>query len=107
MAIATDRPVNAGQLSVELGRVAVHVVGPDAEGISLVDADTDPQTLEAALLAHVADPQWVDPAPPPPSEPETPEARARVRLRALKAKGWANLSAAERAEVAQRLLESI
>lgn len=96
--VQIDKKVNATQLCVELGRVPLRV------GDGYVDTDAVAQSdLEAAVTAHVADDSYVDPQAPPPST----EAQARQRLRDLKAKGWANLTATERAEVAQRLLEAV
>lgn len=69
--VRTLRPVNAGQLSHELGGVAVRVVGPDAAGSSVVRSDIAQSALDAAAAAHVANPGWVNPnpAPPPPPTP--------------------------------------
>lgn len=96
--IEADKTVNATQLCVELGRVPLEVNGRTVSSDAVSEAD-----LRAAVEAHVADPDYVDPDAPPPSV----EQMARQRLAELKAKGWQNLTASEKAEVAQRVLEAI
>lgn len=60
--IITSRPVNTSQLCVELGRVPLRVVGPDSDGCSQVFAEgVDDEALAAAVEAHAACDEWVDP----------------------------------------------
>lgn len=74
--IVTTRTVNVSQLAHELGGAALRVVGPypdDHEDLELAGKtkvtcdDITDATLEAAVAAHHADVDWVDPdyvAPP-------------------------------------------
>lgn len=56
--------------------------------------DPDRDAVQSVIDAHVP------PAPPV-------EVTSRQRLRELKAKGWQNLTATEKQEVAQRVLEAL
>lgn len=96
----TERPINPGQLTLELGGVGLRVVGPypddysdeDLAGKTKVcyaatedgEAPPDDEALTDAVDAHVADPEWVDPdyVPPPPA-PEPLTADELTALRAL------------------------
>lgn len=98
----TGDDVNLVQLAAELA--AAHrwrqppglSYGPD--GLTVHRKGVDPAKVAAVLAAHVPDPEFgVDPA-------ELARQEARTRLRDLNAKGWANLTDAERDEVQQHTL---
>jgi hypothetical protein len=65
--ITTDRDVNPSQLAHELvaalgGTRPLHVVGPRADGTTSIDAPgTGVESLNDAVAAHVADPNWQSP----------------------------------------------
>lgn len=64
----TTTPINPAQLSYEMGRAGLNIVGPDDDGIYVVvalDESATVEDLEAAVAAHVADPGWVCPDPEP------------------------------------------
>lgn len=64
--LTTEKVVNLGQLSVEMGRIGLRAVGPDEDGQTNISTDgASEDELEAAIAAHVADPNWTDPNPPP------------------------------------------
>jgi len=74
--ITTRRPVNPGQLSVELGRKPTIVSGPGRDGTTKVTVpDIDEQILIAAVNAHRADSNWLDPDAPE----GTPDPRTEFR----------------------------
>lgn len=74
--IEASKPINATQLCVELGRVPLRVTGPYPDGHSRIrtDAVTDGE-LAAAVDAHVADPNYVDPENVAPEPVPTVEER--------------------------------
>lgn len=61
--VSASKPVNLGQLSVELGRVALHDISHDNDHTISTEAVSQP-TLETGVDDHVADALWVDPSPP-------------------------------------------
>jgi hypothetical protein len=65
----TDKPVTVSKLAHELGDLSARWVGPDADGVTtctLVDgAVLTQESWDAAVAAHVADAEWVNPPPPP------------------------------------------
>lgn len=79
----TTKPVNAGQLSVELGRVAIQV--RDGDPLTVRCPAVDDATLAAALDAHAADPNWTDPNPPPPTPAQIREDDAHEAIDRLAA----------------------
>lgn len=100
--ITTTKQVNASQLCVELGRIAVRVRHADPVRIW---ADTDEASLMAAVEAHEADPNWSDPNPPPPTETE----RANVELAKLRSKCQAVFAGSDSfsASQAQKLIAAL
>lgn len=65
--VQTNKVINLTQLGIELGRVSVRSVA-----VVFVESDavTD-AVLSAAVQAHAADPNYVDPnAAPPPPDPD-------------------------------------
>lgn len=60
--VTTRKPVNPSQLGVELGRVALRVVGPHPDGVTRITAYDVPKTaLNTAVAAHTAVATWKDP----------------------------------------------
>lgn len=94
------RPISPPHLAREIATALsiptpyVDVYADRLEVVGTVDESVR-EAISAVLAAHDATP------------PASDEEVARGRLRDLKRKGWANLTAAERAEVAQRLLELV
>lgn len=75
---------------------AVMTISGDGQSLAIeVPDDADEAAIRQVIAAH-------DPSPPAPPAEET----SRQRLRELKAKGWSNLTASEKSEVAQRVLEA-
>lgn len=66
----TTKTINVSQLCSELNGVTLFVVGPAPDGTTKITAPsiTD-QQLAAAVAAHVANPNWVNPNPGPPAPP--------------------------------------
>lgn len=54
--VEVSKPVNLGQLSAELGGVALWSSGPDASGVTTVWGEVDSAALAGAVAAHVAEP---------------------------------------------------
>lgn len=83
----TTKKLNSSQLSVEMGRIGLRVVGPYEDGSYKVKTDEATEdALRAAIEAHVADDAWVDPDPPPPPPEEQERQRKEARLKELRAK---------------------
>ncbi len=86
--LETKKKINASQLGVELGRVPMRTVGPDGDGLTVVETDAVSQAaLDAAVAGHRFDQGWRDPLAPTPTPPEPPFTDdERRRLRALLAR---------------------
>lgn len=67
MSVTTSKQVNVSQLAVEMGRVPLRCVGPDAEGKTIVIGDVTDAAIKSAIDAHTANPNWVDPNAPAPA----------------------------------------
>lgn len=78
--VSTDKPINVGQLSAELGGAPLQLhpaTGPERAVTCLDDSVTEEQ-LEAAIDAHDAQPE-PEPGPPEPPSPTLEEIVAQLR----------------------------
>ena len=64
--VKTDKPINIAQLTAEMGGVPLHSIGPRPDGSTTVrnlrPEDDNQAALDAAVAAHVEDPEWRTPA---------------------------------------------
>lgn len=75
----TTNRVNVSQLCYELGKVPLHSVGPDVDGVTTIDTEAvGASVLAAAVKAHIANPGWVDPDAVPPAASAKEVAQQKV-----------------------------
>lgn len=98
---STSKPINPSQLCVELGRIPLRVIGPAADGTTIVRTDSIGVTaLRNGVASHTADPNWTDPNPSP-APPPTDQERAGTELQAVRAKAKAVLDGTDTFTAAQ------
>lgn len=101
----TKKQVNISQLGYEMGCASLRSVGPDPDEVTVIRAVEDGTTvsqtdLDAAVAAHVADPNWEDPNPAPPTQEQVDA----TRLAELQTKAAAGTITEKEMKEATRLL---